>query len=486
MRLNSFRVRQRGRTWELRFLATQVQDQGTCGAGRMLWRQTVFCLGWLLVCVPWAAADTMEAPAVLPRYKFDVGKQFKYEGSDRFKYETGEFQNEARWEATVVGRNDDGTYRLLLRFVDVDVQKRTDQPDEKNETVYYGCADVSDVGEIAELWGSFGYRLEPTRLFLRLPTKADELTNGWQSPKAQFDGVLKYRKLVEGDERHPVYEVIEDRPENEIYGFEFRDKATFDIERGVFEQRDSWSKQTFGFNGEGTGETKLTGIEQQDPEACRALSADAERFFKAEQRFRDAMKSDGLTPESLDQAVETLKSVRANLTTAEFQEQLDKKIEEFDKSRDYYVKQIGERLELIGQKAEEFSTTDLDEMPHALADYRGKVVLLDFWYRGCGWCIRAMPQLREVAEHYRDRPVVLLGMNTDSKVDDAKFVVEKLRLDYPNLKAGGLPEKFKVHGFPTMILIDQEGIIRDVHSGWSPTLKEDFIARIDRLLGEAK
>lgn len=41
---------------------------------------------------------------------------------------------------------------------------------------------------------------------------------------------------------------------------------------------------------------------------------------------------------------------------------------------------------------------------HALKHYRGKVVVLDFWYRNCGWCLRAMPQVKEAATHFRGRP----------------------------------------------------------------------------------
>lgn len=482
MRSTSIRARRSGLAGAPRLLGTPVEGERGRVVAHGRWLYLVSCFGWML-CGAWAlAADAVQAPAGLPRYKFEVGKKYKYEGSDQFKYQRGEIKNEGRWEFTVIGRNDDGTYRLLFRSVDIDIQERSDGPDVKNETVHYGCADVNDAGECSELWDSYGGAIEPTKTILRLPKTADELANGWQSPKAQPDEVLKYRKLAEGDEAHPVFEVIDDRPENEIYGFEFRDKATFDMERGVFQQRDSWWKQTWALQGEGTGETKLTGIEDVDAEACRSLADDAERYFQADKKCRDAAMSDGLMPELLDQAIEPLKNLKGSLTTAEFQAQLDKRIDDFDKSRNYFLKKIAERLALVGQKAEEFSTTDLDEKPHALVDYRGKVVLLDFWYRDCGWCIRAMPQMRELAEHYRDRPVVLLGMNTDSNADDAKFVVEKLKLEYPNLKAEGLPEKFNVHGFPAMILIDQEGIIRDVHAGWTPTLKEDFIAKIDRLL----
>jgi thiol-disulfide isomerase/thioredoxin len=117
-------------------------------------------------------------------------------------------------------------------------------------------------------------------------------------------------------------------------------------------------------------------------------------------------------------------------------------------------------------------------------DSFGKVVVLDFWYRGCGWCIQCMPQMKEIASHFRGQPVAIFGMNTDEKVEAAKFIVKKLGLNYPSLRAKGLPEKYKVKGFPTLIIIDQKGIIRDIHVGYSPRLRVEVVEAVERLLKE--
>ena len=55
-------------------------------------------------------------------------------------------------------------------------------------------------------------------------------------------------------------------------------------------------------------------------------------------------------------------------------------------------------------------------------------------------------------------------------------------LQNTNLKAEGLPEKYKVQGFPTLIIIDQQGIIRDIHTGFTPQLREDVVETVERLL----
>ena len=89
---------------------------------------------------------------------------------------------------------------------------------------------------------------------------------------------------------------------------------------------------------------------------------------------------------------------------------------------------------------------------------------------------------QEIAARFKDRPVVVLGMNTDANVEDAKVVVGKMNLNYTNLKATGLPEKYKIQVFPTLLVIDQEGIVRDVRVGYSPTLKEEVVQAVERAL----
>jgi peroxiredoxin len=93
-----------------------------------------------------------------------------------------------------------------------------------------------------------------------------------------------------------------------------------------------------------------------------------------------------------------------------------------------------------------------------------------------------MPQLRQITEHFKDKPVVVFGMNTDDKEEDAKFVIDKMGLNYRNLKATGLAEKYKVGGFPVLFIIDPQGIVRDIHVGYSPTLKDDVVHSVERLL----
>ncbi len=139
---------------------------------------------------------------------------------------------------------------------------------------------------------------------------------------------------------------------------------------------------------------------------------------------------------------------------------------------------------MIGKKAPAWEIKDLEGQTHTLDQNKGKVLVLDFWYRGCGWCMRAMPQVKRVAAHYRGRPVAVFGMNNDREEDDARFVVREMQLEYPVLRSEELPAKYAVQGFPTLIVVDQQGNVADIHVGYSPELYEQVTAVVDRLLAK--
>jgi thiol-disulfide isomerase/thioredoxin len=156
------------------------------------------------------------------------------------------------------------------------------------------------------------------------------------------------------------------------------------------------------------------------------------------------------------------------------------------RSHDEYAKyakdSAGRFKDILNKPAADWAATDIDGKPVKLSDFRGKVVVMDFWYRGCGWCMYAMPQVIKLSDDYKEKGLVVLGMNTDSDEKDARFVIDAMGMKYATIKATGIPEKFGVQGFPTLIIIDQQGIVRDVHVGYSPKLREEVGKKIEELL----
>ncbi len=98
-------------------------------------------------------------------------------------------------------------------------------------------------------------------------------------------------------------------------------------------------------------------------------------------------------------------------------------------AEEYHNKAYPSKLELIGRPVPNFSATDLAGNPISLEQYRGKVVLLDFWAVWCGFCVLEMPNLKKVYNTYKDHGFDVIGVSLD--VDEAEL------RDY--LKRNGIP-----------------------------------------------
>ncbi len=117
----------------------------------------------------------------------------------------------------------------------------------------------------------------------------------------------------------------------------------------------------------------------------------------------------------------------------------------------------------VGKPAPEIEGVDLDGKPLKLSDFRGKVVAIVFWSSGCGPCLAAVPHERELLEKLKDKPFVILGVNTDEKVEAARKAVGDTKMTWPSWKDGGsgaICERYHIQVFPTTFVIDAAGIIR--------------------------
>jgi thioredoxin-related protein len=73
-------------------------------------------------------------------------------------------------------------------------------------------------------------------------------------------------------------------------------------------------------------------------------------------------------------------------------------------------------------------------------------------------------------------------MNVDKEDSNAVFMIEKMGLNYLNLKAGAIAKDYGINGYPHLLIIDQKGVIRDKHIGYAPDLFDQVIKSVDALL----
>ncbi len=128
----------------------------------------------------------------------------------------------------------------------------------------------------------------------------------------------------------------------------------------------------------------------------------------------------------------------------------------------------------IGQPAPEITGIDLGGQSMTLSEFRGKVVLMTFWATWCAPCMKLVPHERELAERYAGQPFAIVGVNADETLADAVQAVAEKKISWRSFRdkrdgAKEISEEWKAL-FPTVYLIDHNGIVRQRFSG-SPNLE---------------
>lgn len=140
-----------------------------------------------------------------------------------------------------------------------------------------------------------------------------------------------------------------------------------------------------------------------------------------------------------------------------------------------------------GKYAPLFELKDLDGKKTALSQYRGKVVLLNFWATWCSPCRSEMPSLTDLYSDFKDRGFVVLAVSVDTSERSVKSFVSAEKIGFPVLVDKDKDvyfDQYGIVGIPVSFLIDRNGLIAEKFVGerqWnSPEMKNKIL----RLLGE--
>jgi peroxiredoxin len=130
--------------------------------------------------------------------------------------------------------------------------------------------------------------------------------------------------------------------------------------------------------------------------------------------------------------------------------------------REYLDPLIESQAFAIGSLAPDIEGKDSEGKEFRLSEFRGKVVVLDFWADWCPHCRNMYPHERKMIEHLKDQPFVLLGVNGDEperarRAIKSGNVTWRSWLDGPS---GPIGEKYKIESWPTIYVLDKEGRIR--------------------------
>ena len=141
---------------------------------------------------------------------------------------------------------------------------------------------------------------------------------------------------------------------------------------------------------------------------------------------------------------------------------------------------------LQGQVAPDFVLRSATGENLRLSEYRGDVVLINFWATWCGPCRQEMPLLDDLYGRYQRVGFNLLGVNIDEDSRRAMQMVQELGVNFPVLfdENKEVSKLYEVEAMPVTILVDREGVVRHVHHGYKPGYEEKYLTEIRSLLRE--
>ncbi len=142
--------------------------------------------------------------------------------------------------------------------------------------------------------------------------------------------------------------------------------------------------------------------------------------------------------------------------------------------------------DLTGQPAPDFALKSSTGENLRLSEYRGDVVMINFWATWCGPCRQEMPLLDELYSRYQRVGFNLLGVNIDDDSSRAMNMISELGVSFPVLfdSRKEVSKLYDVDAMPVTILVDREGKVRFVHQGYKPGYEDKYLDQVRALLRE--
>ena len=132
--------------------------------------------------------------------------------------------------------------------------------------------------------------------------------------------------------------------------------------------------------------------------------------------------------------------------------------------------------------APDFTLKDMDGKEVKLSDYRGKIVILNFWAVWCKYCIQEMPDLNELNNILtKDNDAVILAVDSQEKPDTVKKYLtdNKISLHVLLDQSGSVTQTYSVEGFPTTFIINKDGSVYNYIPG--ATNKKTLLEILDKV-----
>jgi thiol-disulfide isomerase/thioredoxin len=156
-------------------------------------------------------------------------------------------------------------------------------------------------------------------------------------------------------------------------------------------------------------------------------------------------------------------------------------------------KELNQLLHLsLGRAAPEIEGESIDGKQLKLSDSHGKITVLSFWATWCGPCMQMVPMERALTERMKGRPFALIGVNGDGILPDALRAVAREKITWSSFwngkggSDGPISSAWNVSGWPTVYLLDANGIIRFKFEGYGDVTSAILNGSVDELMKDVE
>ena len=139
-----------------------------------------------------------------------------------------------------------------------------------------------------------------------------------------------------------------------------------------------------------------------------------------------------------------------------------------------------------GGPAPAFTLMSVTGQSGGLSQYKGQVVLVNFWATWCGPCQQEIPLLDQMYKKYQPAGFTLIGISVDKDAAPVKELLGRKPVSYPVLldPTNAVSKAYHVNEMPSSVIIDRKGQIRYIHRGYHPGDENEYQDRIRQLIKE--
>ena len=138
----------------------------------------------------------------------------------------------------------------------------------------------------------------------------------------------------------------------------------------------------------------------------------------------------------------------------------------------------------LGELVPDFTLRMDDGQPASLADFRGKILVLNFWASWCGPCVDELPSLKQFAQRYADKDVVVLGISLDEDPDAYEEFLKKYEINFLNMRnpSHSVSDQYGTFKLPETYIISRDGHLLNKIVGPTDWASQQMLEYVDSLL----